>query len=389
MQHDGLSLSDYEKQRQQNIAANNAVLHSLGLSGGGGNGNGSFVPARPKPVPRKKKNKKKPQAANPLDARKSSRLDGLTSPSYAESQRALDAAEPDGGSGGRRRQAVMAPREERVVSYAAREPKKEKPADVFGELPGFPVGSGWEMRTHCCEDLVHRATVAGIVGRPDDGCYSIVLNGGYADDQDLGEALTYTGSGGRSLKGTASNPKNLRTGPATKNQTLEGTEGRYNAALYRSFETGTPVRVVRGYKLDSEWAPIGLDCGGDYNYRYDGLYTVLKAWDPVGLEGYRVWKFALLRLKGQAPLRLRQEEMAAAEEEGGAESGEEGDEEGGKEQVPPRPAAGGTKAKGGGVALTATGARRCGTPGCTLPDYHQGACSSLAVAGKRRRASEL
>ena len=77
----------------------------------------------------------------------------------------------------------------------------------------------------------------------------------------------HAGSGGRSLKGTKGNPKNLRTGPQTKDQTLEGNEGRYNAALHKSFETKRPVRVVRGYKLASKWAPVGLDFGGECNYR--------------------------------------------------------------------------------------------------------------------------
>lgn len=95
----------------------------------------------------------------------------------------------------------------REVEYEAPAAKVEKPPDFFGELKDYPVGSGWETRADCCADLVHRATVAGIVGTPETGCYSIVLNGGYADDVDHGDLLTYTGSGGRSLKGTAANPK--------------------------------------------------------------------------------------------------------------------------------------------------------------------------------------
>ena len=37
----------------------------------------------------------------------------------------------------------------------------------------------------------------------------------------------------------------------------------------RSLETKKPVRVIRGYKLDSKYAP-------QEGYRYDGLYTVVK-----------------------------------------------------------------------------------------------------------------
>ena len=276
-------LSDYEKQRLANIASNRRVLESLGLGAVGGGGQCRLTPSPKQKTPIKKKRRpSSPMSSidedNKSHCRKSPRLSGSANEHVSC---------------------------EEVASYRTFKPEKvEKPADIFGEVQGFPVGSCWEMRAECCADLVHRATVAGIVGTPEAGCYSIVLNGGYPDDVDDGDVLTYTGSGGRSLKGTAANPKNLRTGPATHDQTLEGKEGRYNAALYKSYETGRPVRVVRGYKLDSKWAPLGIDFGGEANYRYDGLYTVEKAWHGLGLEGYKVWKFALKRQSGQPEIRI-------------------------------------------------------------------------------------
>lgn len=45
---------------------------------------------------------------------------------------------------------------------------------------------------------------------------------------DLGYAFTYTGSGGRDLKGTKQNPKNLRTAPQTSHQSFDNP---LNAAL--------------------------------------------------------------------------------------------------------------------------------------------------------------
>ena len=306
-------LSAYEEQRRANIAANNAVLASLGLT--------NLVPAPPK-KPAVAKKPRKPPA-------KRARKEPAQPPARRRVTRrsvggADDADLPD------------------VDEYESPPVRAEKPPDHFGEVHGFGCGSGWDSRADCANDLVHRAWVAGIVGTPDAGCYSIVLNGGYADDVDHGELLTYTGSGGRSLKGTKCNPKNLRTGPATHDQTLEGTEGRFNASLYKSFETGEPVRVIRGYKLDSRWAPLGIDFGGEVNYRYDGLYKVRrralariraprrchgrigrayaswrpaqveKAWLALGLEGYRVWKFALKRLPGQPELAV---EVAQSEDE--------------------------------------------------------------------------
>ena len=305
------ALSAYEKQRLANIAANNAVLASLNLSSAT-----LGIPQRPA-VPAKKKLVKKPRkaAALPTPSRKSSRLEEGPAPEYFSEQPLADEERAS-----RRRGAAAAPR---ATPTREDRPAREKPADKFGEIAGFPVGSGWEFRGECCADLVHRATVAGIVGREDEGCYSIVLNGGYADDLDLGSALTYTGSGGRSLKGTAANPLNLRTGPQTHSQTLVGKEGRYNAALYKSYETGKPVRVVRGYKLESEWRPLGVDYGGKHNYRYDGLYKVVEAWEAPGVEAggrFTVWKFALKRLGGQLPIPRMADERAEAE----AEAGEEG-----------------------------------------------------------------
>lgn len=55
--------------------------------------------------------------------------------------------------------------------------------------------------------LYFRPWVAGIHGNPRDGCFSLALSGGYPEDIDLGECFTYTGEGGRNLKGTRANPK--------------------------------------------------------------------------------------------------------------------------------------------------------------------------------------
>lgn len=208
-------LSDYEKKRLENIAANMAVLESLGLGGG-------VVPQkRQQPLEKKKK---------------------VKATATSNNKRQQQSADADVDLGPRRKSARFSGEfttttnnndDDASIRQQLTQKHFEKPPDIFGAIEGFPVGSSWDTRAACCADLVHRATVAGIVGNAEAGCYSIVLNGGYADDVDEGEYLTYTGSGGRSLKGTAANPKNLRTGPATHDQTLEGNEGRFNAALHR------------------------------------------------------------------------------------------------------------------------------------------------------------
>lgn len=59
--------------------------------------------------------------------------------------------------------------------------------------------------------------------------------------------------------------QNLRTAPQSKDQTLT----RGNLALSISVESKQPVRVIRGYKLDSPFAP-------EEGYRYDGMYEKNK-----------------------------------------------------------------------------------------------------------------
>ncbi|KAI0236721.1 E3 ubiquitin-protein ligase UHRF1 [Lamellibrachia satsuma] len=165
---------------------------------------------------------------------------------------------------------------------------KDRP-NVYGAIPGVEIGTVWQMRIECSRAGVHRPTVAGIHGGP-EGAYSLALSGGYEDDIDLGECMTFTGEGGRDLKGTKNNPKNLRTAPQSKDQVLT----RGNLALSQSVETGFPVRVIRGYKSRSAYAP-------EEGYRYDGLYEVERFWYTVGMSGFGVYKFVLTRLKDQPP----------------------------------------------------------------------------------------
>ncbi|KAF8516217.1 PUA-like domain-containing protein [Hysterangium stoloniferum] len=208
---------------------------------------------------------------------------------------------------------------------------------TFGDIPGVEVGTWWGTRT----DAIHAPFVAGIAGSAMDGAYSVALSGGYDDDVDLGYALSFSvrhfqstlctdfvGEGGRDLKGTKANPKNLRTAPQSCDQSFDNP---MNAALKRSVKTKKPVRVIRGYKLRSPYAP-------ETGYRYDGLYTVEKAWLERGLnkEGYKVCKYAFKRIPGQSPLLVsgsgpddaESGEDDAKSGEDDAESGEDDEEAG-------------------------------------------------------------
>ncbi|KAN0063769.1 hypothetical protein ACQY0O_003819 [Thecaphora frezii] len=173
----------------------------------------------------------------------------------------------------------------------------------FGHIPGIPVGKVWEKRMHCSTDAVHAPTVAGISGNPQVGCWSVCLSGGYEDDFDNGDYFQYTGSGGRDLKGTKDQPKNLRTAPQSRDQSF--TENKCNAALLKSVKTGKPIRVVRGFKAANRYAP-------SEGYVYCGLYRCEKAWMTRGLSGFQVCKFAFRRLPHQDPLPVFHHDLSSS-----------------------------------------------------------------------------
>lgn len=144
----------------------------------------------------------------------------------------------------------------------------------FGHVEGQRVGQVYENREELSRHRVHGPPQGGIWGTPAEGASSIVLNGGYPDDEDHGDLIIYTGHGGQ---------KNRKQ---VADQRLDDSG---NAALVRSELDGLPVRVVRGFKGD----PIRSPASG---YRYDGLYQVLDHWSTTGISGFLVWQFRLEKM---------------------------------------------------------------------------------------------
>lgn len=288
-------MSDYELAIERNKAANRALLASLGIE--------KPLLQAPNPV---KKRKRAP--STPVEpSRKSARISEdkkLPNYSYVD----LQASDSEDGDLKTRRSRRARPKKaEQAVPTSTDanaliptfvnnrnthkiNPKRFRPdPKQHGEIPGIKVGHWWETRMQCSADGVHAPPVSGISGSGTGSAYSIALSGGYEDDVDEGFRFTFTGSGGRDLSGTAKNPKNLRTAPQSSDQQLVGG----NLALSNSCQSGLPVRVIRGYK-----ATLGPPEG----YRYDGLYKVVKAWCDVGISGYKVWRFAFMRIDGQKPI---------------------------------------------------------------------------------------
>ncbi len=59
------------------------------------------------------------------------------------------------------------------------------------------MGSWFEDRAELADAGVYRHRQAGISGSANEGADSIVLSGGYEDDEDHGDVIVYTGYGGR------------------------------------------------------------------------------------------------------------------------------------------------------------------------------------------------
>ncbi|GAB2581675.1 hypothetical protein Aab01nite_58800 [Paractinoplanes abujensis] len=158
----------------------------------------------------------------------------------------------------------------------------------YGEVTGFPRGSTFANRRALYDAGVHRVLIGGICGGK-DGSESIVVSGGYPDDEDFGDELIYTGHGGRRPDSDVH---------IADQKLIEG-----NAGLARSHIDGNPVRVIRG-------------AGGDVNHspsaglRYDGLYRVADFWHAKGRHGYRVWRFHLVR-DSQPELLIDDEDFGA------------------------------------------------------------------------------
>ncbi|XP_062187360.1 histone-lysine N-methyltransferase family member SUVH2-like [Phragmites australis] len=158
---------------------------------------------------------------------------------------------------------------------------------IVGPIPGISVGDAFFFRMELCVLGLHGQVQAGIdyvtAGRSASGepiATSIIVSGGYEDDDDRGDILVYTGQGGRD--------PNLHK--HCIDQKLEGG----NLALERSMAYGIEIRVIRAVK--SRCSPVGKV------YFYDGLYKVVDYWLDRGKAGFGVYKYKMLRIEGQEPM---------------------------------------------------------------------------------------
>ena len=149
------------------------------------------------------------------------------------------------------------------------------PDNRFGEIEGYSEGSTFNTRMEIKHAGLHKYHIAGISRVLDIGCDSIVLNGGYVDDRDYGDEILYTGEGGR----PEGSPRQTFDQPFTKG----------NLDLSKNKNANLPIRVIRGSKhFEEEFAPSS-------GYRYDGLYYLVDYYPDIGEDGFRIWRYKLVK----------------------------------------------------------------------------------------------
>lgn len=143
----------------------------------------------------------------------------------------------------------------------------------FGEIIGIQEGDIFVDRKHLAAVGIHRPLQAGIDGNAKEGSSSIVLNGGYVDDEDSGDEIIYTGHGGNS--------------PITKRQIEDQSwDASGNKGLLISEMHGLPVRITRGAGHKSVFSPIK-------GYKYGGLYHITEHYYEQGKDGFGICRFKL------------------------------------------------------------------------------------------------
>jgi hypothetical protein len=143
-------------------------------------------------------------------------------------------------------------------------------APVFGHVGTAQPGDLFHSRLELSLLGQHRPRRAGVCATAALGAESIVLAEQYEDDDYHDDYFWYAGSGGRD--------------PKTGRQITDQDPGDYrNQGLVRSEHTSQPVRVFRRI------AP-----GGDWQFRYEGLWQVVAHTYGPGKSGFQVFRFKLM-----------------------------------------------------------------------------------------------
>lgn len=145
---------------------------------------------------------------------------------------------------------------------------------IFGPIEDVVVGSVYKTREELREAGIHMPLQGGISGNASEGAESIVLSGGYPDDEFSEDSILYTGSGKRDPHSDA----------LMQDQELI----RTNKALAKSSDEGLPIRVVQALGVRRKQLPT-------QGYRYEGIYFIENYSRVTGVDGYKIWQFRLIK----------------------------------------------------------------------------------------------
>ena len=134
---------------------------------------------------------------------------------------------------------------------------------ILGDAPNIRPGF-FRDRQELHDKKLHRGLQQGIAPHGS----SIVLSGGYADDEIIGDVIIYTGG------------RDLKTGRQVADQKLI----RGNRALAENHLNGIPVRV----HLGKVYMP---NMPESFRYRYVGLYRIARYWRDDGQHASRFGAF--------------------------------------------------------------------------------------------------
>ncbi|GMJ12420.1 hypothetical protein HRI_004911200 [Hibiscus trionum] len=158
---------------------------------------------------------------------------------------------------------------------------------IIGPVPGVEVGDEFQYFVELNIVGLHRQSQGGIDYVKQGEKFiatSIIAAGGYENDLDSSDVVSYMGQGGNVMQ----------KGKQPEDQKLE----RGNLALANSKAVRNPVRVIRGETRSSSTL---LESRGK-TYVYDGLYLVEEFTQEPGPHGKLVYKYKLVRIPGQPEL---------------------------------------------------------------------------------------
>ncbi|EFJ46290.1 histone H3 methyltransferase [Volvox carteri f. nagariensis] len=170
---------------------------------------------------------------------------------------------------------------------------KGEAVPIFGHVPGVKPGAKFKDRGQLFVTGVHATLMKGIhapsTKHPDfaKGAYSVVMSGGYVDDEDMGESFWYTGEGGidasskrqvrdqsmeRGANAALRNNCNSRTppskdGPLVCKFLLQGVPGHSTVNTKVEFGSSSSIRPL------PVPGPVMLS---DIRRRYQGSRTLLS-----------------------------------------------------------------------------------------------------------------